>query len=217
MSYWTHINGIIVVRPLGRTQPEIQYILDTVLNHLPVVCGSETSMDIYVNKKAGFNCSDSCDEYGDRTNNLVDMYGNKSFQRGWLETQNEYVITISDDFRDRMFEDTLHDFMKWVTRLGRRICIESIDIVISGYSNKSGIYKKYRIEEDSIDGYFHTLNDYLDDGPSWIDHLMWKRARNSYMPAELMYKYYEDAENDKRVENYLHIEDAPSVYGSPAR
>lgn len=41
MSWWTYINGSIVVYPMGRTQPEKKYILDTVLAHLPLVTGSE--------------------------------------------------------------------------------------------------------------------------------------------------------------------------------
>ena len=41
MSYWTHINGVIDVSPMGRTPAEQRYILETVLNHLPIVSGSE--------------------------------------------------------------------------------------------------------------------------------------------------------------------------------
>ena len=36
MSHWTHINGMIKVTPLGRTQPEKRYILDTVIGALAV-------------------------------------------------------------------------------------------------------------------------------------------------------------------------------------
>lgn len=48
MSSWTYINGTITVRPMGRTQPEKRYILETVLNHLPRVTGSEGDMNIYI-------------------------------------------------------------------------------------------------------------------------------------------------------------------------
>ena len=41
MSWWTYVHGTIVVSPMGRTQAEKRYILDTVLEHLPVVSGSE--------------------------------------------------------------------------------------------------------------------------------------------------------------------------------
>ena len=37
MSYWTYVNGTVIVSPMGRTQAEKRYILDTVLSHLPRV------------------------------------------------------------------------------------------------------------------------------------------------------------------------------------
>jgi hypothetical protein len=40
MSWWTYINGMIKVSPMGRTQAEKTYILQTVLDHLPIVTGS---------------------------------------------------------------------------------------------------------------------------------------------------------------------------------
>ena len=75
MSYWTYINGTITVRPMGRTQPEKRYILETVLNHLPRVTGSEGDMNTYIIQKNGYNSSCSCDEFGEVTNNLVDRIG----------------------------------------------------------------------------------------------------------------------------------------------
>lgn len=51
MSYWTYINGTITVSPMGRTQPEKRYILETVLNHLPRVTGSEGDMNVYHSEK----------------------------------------------------------------------------------------------------------------------------------------------------------------------
>lgn len=41
MSLWTHINGTITIDAIGRTQAENKYILDTILEHLPLVTGSE--------------------------------------------------------------------------------------------------------------------------------------------------------------------------------
>ena len=51
MSSWTYINGTVTVHPMGRTQPEKRYILETVLNHLPRVTGSEGDMDVYIIQK----------------------------------------------------------------------------------------------------------------------------------------------------------------------
>lgn len=65
MSSWTYIQGTITVSPIGRTQAEKRYILDTVLAHLPIVSGSEKDMDVYVIQKNGHNSSCSCDEFGE--------------------------------------------------------------------------------------------------------------------------------------------------------
>ena len=63
MSSWTYVHGTIVVSPLGRTQHEKRYILETVLDHLPVVTGSERDMEVYVIQKRGHNCSSFSDEF----------------------------------------------------------------------------------------------------------------------------------------------------------
>ena len=94
MSWWTHINGTILVSPMGRSQPEKRYILDTVLEHLPRVTGSEGDMEVYVQQRAGHNSSSSHDEFGMRTNNLRDWNGRKTFRNGWHETQDQYIITV---------------------------------------------------------------------------------------------------------------------------
>ena len=72
MSWWTYLHGTVTVRPMGRTQAEKRYILDTVLEHLPLVTGSERDMNVYVIQKNGESSSCSCDEFGESTNNLVD-------------------------------------------------------------------------------------------------------------------------------------------------
>ena len=51
MSYWTYLTGTVTVRPMGRTQAEKRYILDTVLEHLPLVTGSERDMNVYIIQK----------------------------------------------------------------------------------------------------------------------------------------------------------------------
>lgn len=105
MSSWTYITGTITVSPIGRTQAEKRYILDTVLAHLPIVSGSEKDMDVYVIQKNGYNGSSSCDEFGERTNNLVDWYGNRTRSRGMLRTQDEYILVVDAALRDREFDE----------------------------------------------------------------------------------------------------------------
>ena len=131
MSRWSYINGVIRVMPLGRTQPEKKYILDTVLSHMPRVMGSEGDMDVYVNQEAGYNGTSNCDEFGDRTNNLVGMYGYKSRRHGWFETQDHYLLTVEGHLRDTTFEEAIRSFSKWLTRLSKRVIIDSVLVRIS--------------------------------------------------------------------------------------
>ena len=121
MSYWTYITGTITVSPIGCTQAQKKYILDTVLAHLPIVSGSEKDMDVYVIQKNGHNSSCSCDEFGERTNNLTDWYGDRTRSRGMLCTQDEYILVVDAALRDREFDETYREFIKWLVRLGKDI------------------------------------------------------------------------------------------------
>ena len=55
MSFWSYVKGMIEVYPMGRTQAEKRYILETVLSHLPPVTGSEENMKAHIVQKSGFN------------------------------------------------------------------------------------------------------------------------------------------------------------------
>ena len=77
MSDWTYIHGTIVVSPIGRTQEEKKYVLDTVLKHLPNIPSSEEGMNTYVIKKNGYDISFS-------ENNRVYTYTVRiHFSRRW--------------------------------------------------------------------------------------------------------------------------------------
>ena len=43
MSFWSYVRGMIEVYPMGRTQAEMRYILETVLSHLPPVTEYEST------------------------------------------------------------------------------------------------------------------------------------------------------------------------------
>lgn len=209
MSYWTYINGTVTVSPMGRTQAEKRYILDTVLDHLPRVTGSEGDMDVYVIQKNGYNSSSSCDEFGDRTNNLKDRYGNKSYDRGWLQTQDEYILVVNAALRDREFEQTYKEFIKWFIRLCKRVDYRNILVEIKGYG-KSTIIKNRNIQRKKY-SYRSVFNE-LFESPSWnndtgevnwTEFMMWDRARDSGYPMTLAYKYFNDKENDEEVERRM--------------
>lgn len=213
MSSWTYINGTIMVHPMGRTQSEKRYILETVLNHLPIVTGSEGDMDIYIIQKNGHNSSCSCDEFGEVTNNLVDRYGNKSHTRGALRTQDEYILVVNAALRDREFEQTYREFMKWFVRLCKRVNCKDVLVEIKGY-DKSTVIKDRNIQRKKysfksvFDGLFEDpswCNDSKDGykEPNWCEFMMWDRAKDSDYPMTLAYKYFNDEENDQEVERRM--------------
>lgn len=209
MSYWTYVNGTITVSPMGRTQPEKRYILETALNHLPIVSGSEGDMNVYVIQKNGYSSSSSCDEFGEVTNNLMDGYGRRSRTRGWLETQDEYILVVNAALRDREFDQTFREFMKWIVRLGKRVGIEDVLVEIKGY-DKSTIIRNTNIQNKKysykgvFDGLFEMPSWCNYNGEvSWTEFMMWDRAKNSNYPMLLGYKYFNDEENDTEVERRM--------------
>lgn len=209
MSFWCYVTGTVTVRPMGRTQAEKRYILDTVLEHLPLVTGSERDMNVYVIQKNGYSSSCSHDEFGEITNNLVDSYGDRSRERGSLKTQDEYILVVDGSFRDRKFDQTYREFVKWLCRLGKRIRIEDVLVEVKEYG-KSTIIKNTNIQSKKY-SYRKVFNGLFED-PSWCndtgelnwcEFMMYDKAKNSDYPMLLAYKYFNDKENDKEVERRL--------------
>ena len=203
MSWWSYVNGVVEVTPLGRTQAEKRYILETILNHLPRVTGSEGDMEVHIIQLNGHNSSSSCDEYGDQTNNLVDSFGYKSQRRGWLQVQDNYVLMLNGSLRDRTFEETFKEFMKWLCRLSKRTTLRNILVRVYDYE------KSYLIDVNGSqmwDSVFYKMFEWpswckdSDGEPTWCEHLMWDRMKNCEYPMLLGYKYFADPENDAEVE-----------------
>lgn len=212
MSSWSYIQGTITVSPIGRTQAEKRYILDTVLAHLPIVSGSEKNMDVYVIQKNGHNSSCSHDEFGERTNNLTNRYGNRTRNRGMLRTQDEYILVVDAALRDREFNQTYREFMKWLVRLGKRVMIDNILVKISGYDKTTVIKdrfvqnKKYSWQ-NVFNNLFENPSWMNDDGEvNWCEYMLYPRAKDSDYPMMLAYKYFNDKENDKEVERRMKYE-----------
>ena len=206
MSTWTYITGTITVAPMGRTQPEKRYILDTILEHQPRVSGSERDMNVYVIQKNGHNTSCSHDEFGEQTNNLISFYGNKS-RDGWLNLQDEYILVVDAALRDREFKEAYRDFMKWLVRLGKRVQIEGILVEVKDYYNNALIKDDSFSFRNSFGALFEEPSWYKDsDEVAWAEYLMWDSAKNSRFPMKLEYKYYADEENDREVERRLNYQ-----------
>lgn len=197
MSFWTYISGTIEVDVPGRTQAEIDYILTTILDHLPRVSGSEGDMEVYVNRREGHNCSSSADEYDDRTNNLINLHGTKDQSTGWLRKQSLYVLTVRGCLRDCTFDPTFRSFMNWLCRLSKRLMVESVlvhiwdgdrEIVINEHGYRNKYFAMYENPSWSTDN--------PDSIPCWWEHLMWDHFKDYNLPLSLLVKYYNDPEAD---------------------
>lgn len=199
MSRWTNINGTIIVSSWGRTQAELRYILDTVLEHLPRVTGSEGDMDVYTIQTNGHNTSVNVDEFGAPTNNLIDSYGDKSYTRGSLKCQDKYIIAVNGALRDRHFDQTFREFQKWLCRLSKRCRVYKVFVKIEDYDH-------FAIIDDNFDKYFkmHESYSWNNKGEiNWCEYLMWDKAKYSGLPVMLEYKYYNNDENDAEVERRI--------------
>lgn len=197
MSYWTYVHGTIVVSPLGRTQPEIRYILDTVLEHLPLVTGSERDMNVYVVEKAGNNSSCSHNEFGECVS-----YMRKKYDPTKIQT--DYILVVDGSLRDRQFEQTYKEFQKWICRLAKRVHVQNVLISIKGYDKCATIQddeKYYNMFEAPSWSWREskTIN--------WCEYLMWERMDDCDYPRVLGYKYINDKENNKKVEAWLNIKE----------
>ena len=204
MSFWTYINGTITVEPIGRTQAEKRYILETVLDHLPLVTGSERNMNVYIIQKNGYNSSSSHTEFGE-------WGGYRKWKTLSTEMQDEYILVVDGSFRDRMFDQTYREFQKWLCRLAKRVDVEDVLVEVKGYERTSLIRNPHLKRKNSWDTVYGQMNEKptwcYDKGeygePNWCEYLMYDRAKNSDYPMMLAYKYFADEENDKEVERRM--------------
>mgnify|MGYP001015346056 CR=1 FL=1 len=152
MSNWTYIRGLIELDVPGRTQAEKNYILQTVIDHLPKVTGSEKSMNIYTIQTAGYDSWQNFDEFYNRVEDF--------------KTQSRYFLVLDGNLRDRYYEDTFKELNKFLNRLAKRLIVDSAYVRL----NDIGInYNSYT---------FTNINDcygkmFENDNP-WYNYLMWE-------------------------------------------
>lgn len=164
MSVWTGIRGRIEVNPIGKTQAEKRYILETVLAHLPVITGSEEDMHIYIIQPDGFDRSSNVDEFGYRTNNLINHYGKKDRVYGRYQLQGRYILVLDADLRDREFVYAYRQLQKWLCRLAKRVYISRVMVEIECLS-------KDIIINNTKDCYSKMFE--FEDG--WYEYLLWDK------------------------------------------
>ena len=186
MSHWTYVTGVVEVLPVGETQPQKRYILDTVLEHLPVVSGSEGNMKIHVVQQHGYNHSSSHNEFEESLD-----YRRDADHDGWARIQDRYTLVLEGNLRDREFDETKRELSKWLSRLAKRVWVTDILVKLSG-SGRTLLL-------DNPEPYSQMTEPFSwceESGgePAWVEYLLWESAPGTRYPLKLMYKYYEDPE-----------------------
>ena len=182
MSAWSYIYGTIAVSSPGRSQAEVEYVINSILAHLPRVEGSEGDMNVSALKRDGYNVTKYSDEYFNRSNLGERIYGHRNgkFFTSKLtkfKIQNEYFIVVDGRLRDVYYEEAYKMFIKWLCRLSKRLSVDSILVSISGetysFTSRKTIISdasKYRkmFEHPS----WNWDND-RDNPKAWWEHLLW--------------------------------------------
>lgn len=176
MSYWTYVSGIIDVWPLGRTQHERRYVLETVLDHLPKVTGSENDMSIHIVQKHLINSWTNCNEFGERL--YPDMHSQEEF---------DYMLVLKGNLRDRTFDETLHELNNFLNRLAKRVGINDILIRLKGW-NKELIISNPKPYDQMFESY-SWVQDSDNKNMAWAEYLMWEPEDDGDYPKKLAEKY----------------------------
>lgn len=149
MSNWTYVQGLIELDVPGRTQAEKNYILQTVIDHLPKVTGSERSMNIYTIQTAGHDSWQNFDEFYNRVEDF--------------RTQSRYFLVLDGNLRDRHYKDTFKELNKFLNRLGKRLMVDSVYVRLYNYEHSHIFTNKNNCYGNMFD---------IED--PWYNYLMWE-------------------------------------------
>ena len=132
MSYWTHINGSIVLDTyLQESNEVIHQQVQEVIDKAPKVTGSESDMQIFINHPEGHNWSTNmdclhCEYFGgydmDKSghNRLISCAAEEDFECPEGEFQTIVVLTLYGDLRDRTIKETKAEvdaFVKYIEKI----------------------------------------------------------------------------------------------------
>ena len=115
MSFWTHVFGTVKVEPLGYSEHAREFVLKTVLDHLPPVTGIEGNMHVDIVPDCQQVSWSSSDEFGQ---------GN--VHRHLFGQSVAYFLVLHGDFRDRMFDQTKPEFDAWLETLAKRVQVREL-------------------------------------------------------------------------------------------
>lgn len=123
MSMWVYVHGLLRVSVSGRTQKEKEYLLDSVLRHLPTITGSEGPCCVHYIQGCTSSWSDSHDEF-DNKSNLVPS-------RGYQYTD-DYLVVLDGYLRDRYVERTVKEVSRFLNRLSSRLFVCYCYVEVAG-------------------------------------------------------------------------------------
>ena len=180
MSYWSFVHGTVTVLPFGRTQAEKRYLLDTVLDHLPKVTGSEGDMNIYCIQKNGYSESCSYTEFGEQ----------KPFETLSTKMQSEYILVVDGNLRDRKFAQTYREFIKWLVRLSKRLGVEEVLVEIKDHAKYSLIQNRNQGNNgEPFSEIFEMVSWVEKEESNWCEYLLWEESEESNYPLMLEERY----------------------------
>lgn len=148
MGMWTYVRGLIEIGAPGRTQAEKDYILQTVIDHLPKITGSERNMDIHTVRAYGHDTWSNRDELDN-----LDLD---------FKTQSRYFLLLDGGLRDRWYADTFKELNKFLNRLAKRLIVNSAYVQLNDYCSSYTFTNKNNC-------YSHMF----DNENPWYDYLMW--------------------------------------------
>lgn len=130
----------------------MDYILQTVIDHLPKVTGSEGAMDIHIVRAYGHNSWQNFDEFYNRVEDF--------------KTQSRYFLVLDGSLRDRYYEETFKELNKFLNRLAKRLIVDSAYVRL----NDIGInYNSYTFTNKN-----NCYGNMFEHENPWYDYLMWE-------------------------------------------
>lgn len=195
MSYWTYVSGTVMVHSSLVSQPHSRYVVDTVLEHLPCVSGSEGNMNVHVVQSAKKRCTSSANEFGEP------MCFRHNSRNEWMDVYGKYILVLEGTLRDRSFDETKKELSKWLCRLAKRIWVRDVLVKLEDDSSRKLLITDATPYADMLEPW---SSDPRSNGePAWTEYLYWDAAKGSWYPMALAYKYWNDPENDAEYERRL--------------
>ena len=201
MSDWTYILGTITVVSIGRSSAETKYILESVLDHLPTVTGSEGDMQVHYLPSCYGGIIRNRNEFGQKRKwmHSKEFYETEFSSRNTFK--NQFNVIIEANLRDREFEFTKRELMKWLCRLSKRVLVEDLLVKLSDQLGRTVILSD---PEPFNEMWEQTSWNSKGRKIAWWEYLFWEPDPLSDMPLKLVWKYLNDpiinAEMQRRLE-----------------